>query len=49
LTSWIAGLCLTPILCYFFLKIDKKKSKEKETSGIFYKLSIGYGFLLKVF
>ncbi|MDA9086702.1 efflux RND transporter permease subunit, partial [Methylophilaceae bacterium] len=47
LTSWIAGLCLTPILCYFFLKIDKKKSKEKETSGIFYKLSIGYGFLLK--
>jgi multidrug efflux pump subunit AcrB len=47
LTSWIAGLCLTPILCYYFLKIDKKKSKEKETSGIFYKLSIGYGFLLK--
>ncbi len=47
LTSWIAGLCLIPILCYFFLKIDKKKSKEKETSGIFYKLSIGYGFLLK--
>ena len=47
LTSWIAGVCLIPILCYFFLKIDKKKSKEKETSGIFYKLSIGYGFLLK--
>ena len=47
LTSWIAGLCLTPILCYFFLKIDKKKSKEKETSGIFYKLSKGYGSLLK--
>ena len=47
LTSWIAGLCLTPILCYYFLKIDKKKSKEKETSGIFYKLSNGYGFLLK--
>ena len=47
LTSWIAGLCLTPILCYFFLKIDKKKSKEKETSGIFYRLSILYGGLLK--
>ena len=47
LTSWIAGLCLTPILCYFFLKIDKKKSKEKETSGIFYRLSIFYGVLLK--
>ena len=47
LTSWIAGLCLTPLLCYFFLKIDKKKSKEKETSGIFYRLSIFYGGLLK--
>ncbi|MBT4759433.1 MAG: efflux RND transporter permease subunit [Nitrosomonadales bacterium] len=47
LTSWIAGLCLTPILCYYFVKIDKKKSQEKESSGIFYKLSSGYGLLLK--
>jgi len=26
LTSWVLALCVTPTLCYFFIKVDKKKT-----------------------
>jgi len=29
MTSWILALCVTPILCYFFIRVDKKKVSDK--------------------
>jgi len=28
MTSWILALCVTPTLCYLFIRVDKKASKE---------------------
>ncbi len=42
LTSWIAGLCLTPLLCYFFLKLIRRKAKKKKLWDFY----IGYLFFM---
>ena len=44
MTSWILALCVTPTLCYFFIRVDKKSTdngEPKNTSG-FYKLYEGF-------
>lgn len=40
LTSWVLALCVTPTLCYYFLKIDPntKSEKEQNSSGFIGKL-----------
>ncbi len=29
LTSWVLALCITPTLCYYFLKVDSKSNKKE--------------------
>lgn len=33
LTSWILALCVTPILCYFFIKADKKTTAKTQNNA----------------
>ena len=35
MTSWILALCVTPILCYYFIKVPKNDHKD-DTTGKFY-------------
>jgi multidrug efflux pump subunit AcrB len=39
LTSWILALCVTPLLCYYFIKVPKQTESEKEanSTGNFYR------------
>lgn len=32
LTSWILALCVTPVLCYYFIKVDPNKENTQENS-----------------
>ena len=36
LTSWILALCVTPLLCYFFITLPENKKPTTEESGKFY-------------
>lgn len=38
LTSWLMALCVTPTLCYFFIKVDKKKHFEEAGNSKLYSL-----------
>ncbi|NOQ13756.1 MAG: MMPL family transporter [Methyloprofundus sp.] len=29
MTSWVLALCVTPILCYFFIRVDKKQRADE--------------------
>ncbi len=37
LTSWVLALCLTPTLCYFFIKVDSQvvEKKERPNTGLY--------------
>ena len=37
LTSWILALCVTPLLCYFFITVPENKESSKEESSKFYR------------
>lgn len=36
LTSWVLALCVTPIFCYYFVKLPKSHSGTAENEGIWY-------------
>lgn len=38
LTSWLMALCVTPTLCYFFIKVDKQSTEETSGNSRFYDL-----------
>lgn len=37
LTSWILALCVTPLLCYFFITLPANKEPTREEPGKFYR------------
>jgi len=37
LTSWILALCVTPLLCYFFITLPANKESTSEEPGKFYR------------
>ena len=37
LTSWILALCVTPLLCYFFITVPANKESSSEESSKFYR------------
>ncbi len=37
LTSWILALCVTPLLCYFFITLPANKESTREEPGKFYR------------
>jgi multidrug efflux pump len=37
LTSWILALCVTPLLCYFFITVPANKESSSEESNKFYR------------
>ena len=30
MTSWILALCVTPVLCYFFIRVDKNSGSAEQ-------------------
>jgi multidrug efflux pump subunit AcrB len=38
LTSWILALCVTPILCYYFIKPSTNENEKSSTSNNFYEI-----------
>lgn len=49
LSSWVLAMCITPILCYYFLKVDpneKKSSEQKSQKSFMDKVYESYAGLL---
>ncbi|WP_206483416.1 efflux RND transporter permease subunit [Thalassotalea sp. G2M2-11] len=48
LTSWVLALCVTPLLCYFFIRVEQTNTAQEtnDTTGIMAKIYHSYeGFL----